>query len=64
MVIGGLGLPDAEWVTQYLEASDKSIETDSIEPILEFYADEFNKHYGHIPLGVWESLTPLFCVYN
>lgn len=64
MVIGGLVLPDAEWVIQYLKASDKCIETDSIEPMLKFCADEFNKYCGHIPLEVWESLTPPFCVYN
>lgn len=58
MVMGGLVLPDAEWVEQYLKASDKCIETDSIEPMLEFYADEFNKHYGYIPIEIWESLTP------
>ena len=49
---------ESQWVSDYLEASNKSIELDSIEPILEFYANEFNKHYGHIPIEVWESLTP------
>jgi hypothetical protein len=58
MVIGGLVLPDAEWVKHYLKASDKCIELDSTNPMLEFLADEFNKHYGHIPIEVWESLTP------
>ena len=58
MVVGGLVLPDAEWVEAYLEASDKCIELDSIEPMLQFYADEFNKYYGDIPIEVWESLTP------
>lgn len=58
MAMGGLVLPDAEWVKCYLEASDRCIELDSIEPMLEFDADEFRKHYGHIPIEVWESLTP------
>jgi hypothetical protein len=58
MVIGGLVLPDADWVERYLEASDKSIALDSIVPTLDFHAGEFLKHYGHIPIEVWESLTP------
>ena len=52
------GCYESQWLSNYLEASNKSIETDSIEPILEFYANDFNKHYGHIPIEVWESLTP------
>ena len=55
---------ESQWVSDYLEASNKSIETDSIEPILRFYADEFHKHYGHIPLEVWESLTPMVSFHN
>jgi hypothetical protein len=64
MVIGDLVLPDAEWVERYLEASDRCIELDSFEPMLAFEIAEFNRHYGDIPLWVWESLTPPFCSYN
>ena len=64
MVVGGLVFPDAEWVKAYLEASDRCIELDSFQPMLDFHTDEFNKHCGHIPLEVWESLTPPLCSYN